>query len=199
MTSFAYAELLRPTTRGRALLYDIGIAICGSIVIALASRIAFYLPLSPVPVTGQTFAVLLVGAILGRKRAVMAVAAYLTEGAMGLPVFAGGAAGIGILGGLTGGYLIGFLAAGFITGYLAESGWDRRFLTTVLAMIFGNLAIYIFGVSWLAAFIGIDKALYAGLLVFLPGDILKIIAASLLLPVGWKLLDRKKKNPASYF
>ncbi|UCE66521.1 MAG: biotin transporter BioY [Candidatus Zixiibacteriota bacterium] len=176
------------------MLYDIGIAVCGSIVIALASRIAFYLPLSPVPVTAQTFAVLLVGTILGRKRAVMAVAAYLAEGAMGLPVFANGTAGIGILGGVTGGYLIGFLAAGFVTGYLAESGWDRRFWTTVMAMIFGNLVIYIFGVSWLAAYIGIDKAFYAGLLVFLPGDILKIIVASLVLPSGWIFLDRKKKS-----
>ena len=167
-----------------------GIAVCGSIVIALASRIAFYLPLSPVPVTAQTFAVLLVGAILGRKRAVMA--------AMGLPVFANGMAGIGILGGVTGGYLIGFLAAAFVTGYLAESGWDRRFWTTALAMIFGNLAIYVFGVSWLAVFIGIDKALYAGLLVFLPGDILKIIVASLVLPSGWKFLDRKKKSLQAY-
>lgn len=194
MTSFAYAEILRPATRGKGLLYDIGIAVCGSIVIALASRIAFYLPLSPVPVTAQTFAVLLVGTILGRKRAVMAVAAYLAEGAMGLPVFANGTAGIGILGGVTGGYLIGFLAAGFVTGYLAESGWDRRFWTTVMAMIFGNLVIYIFGVSWLAAYIGIDKAFYAGLLVFLPGDILKIIVASLVLPSGWIFLDRKKKS-----
>jgi len=198
MMSFAYAEILRPATRGKALLYDIGMAICGSVAIALASQIAFYLPFSPVPVTAQTFAVLLVGTILGRKRAVMAVAAYLAEGAIGLPVFAAGKAGIVVFGGVTGGYLIGFLAAGFVTGFLAEAGWDRRFRTTVLAMIFGNLAIYIFGVSWLAAFIGIEKALYAGLLVFLPGDVLKIIAASLVLPSGWKLLDRKNKNQRAY-
>lgn len=198
MTSFAYAEILRPINYRKAVLYDIAVSILGSAVIALASQVAFYLPFSPIPVTAQTFAVLMVGAILGRKRAVMAIAAYLLEGAAGLPVFAGGNAGILVFGGITGGYLIGFIGAAFVTGFLAEAGWDRRFWTTVLAMVLGNLVIFLVGVPWFATFVGVHKALSMGLLVFLPGDIFKIIIASLLLPSGWKLLDRKKKNLKAY-
>lgn len=198
MTSFAYAEIFRPLNFRKAVLYDIGVSILGSVVIALASRVAFYLPFSPVPVTAQTLVVLMVGAILGRRRAVMAVSAYLLEGFAGLPVFAGGNAGFAAISGITGGYLIGFLGAAFVTGFLAEAGWDRRFWTTVLAMVLGNLVIFLVGVPWLAAFVGIDKALSMGLLVFLPGDILKVILAALLLPSGWKLLDRKKKNLQAY-
>lgn len=198
MTSFAYAEIFRPLAHRRAILYDIGISLLGSAVIAVASQLSFYLPASPVPVTAQTFAVLLVGAILGRRRAVVAVIAYLLAGALGLPIFAAGKGGILVFAGITGGYLVGFIAAGFITGYLAEAGWDRRFWMTVLAMSLGDLSIYIVGVPWIATFVGFQKALLTGFLVFLPGDIIKIFIASLILPSGWKLLDRKRKNLKGY-
>lgn len=198
MTSFAYAEIFRPLAHRRAILYDIGISLLGSAVIAIASQLSFYLPASPVPVTAQTFAVLLVGAFLGRRRAVMAIAAYLAEGALGLPVFAAGRGGMLVFAGITGGYLAGFIAAGFITGYLAEAGWDRRFWMTVLAMSLGDLAIYAVGVPWVTMFVGFDRAILIGFLVFLPGDILKILVASLLLPSGWKLLNRKRGNLKGY-
>ena len=113
------------------------------------------------PITGQTLAVLLVGATLGSRRGTLAMLAYLAEGAMGLPVFAG-AGGAARLIGPTGGYLIGFVVAAFIVGWLAEHGWDRRLLTTALAMLAGNAAIYLFGVSWLAILMAADKALADG-------------------------------------
>jgi biotin transport system substrate-specific component len=198
MTSFAYAEIFRPLANRRAMVYDIGVSLLGSVVIALCAQLSFYLPASPVPVTAQSFAVLLTGAILGRRRAVMAVIAYLAWGSLGMPVFAAGKAGFGVFFGITGGYLIGFVAAGFITGFLAEAGWDRRFWMTALAMTLGDLAIYVIGVPWLAAFVGWDKAILTGFLVFLPGDLLKILVASLILPSGWKLLNRKRKNLQGY-
>jgi biotin transport system substrate-specific component len=151
--------------------------------------VAIPLPFSPVPVTGQTLAVLLVGALLGSRRGSLAVLAYIAQGLAGLPVFAGGALGMARLLGPTGGYLVGFVAAAFLVGLLAERGWDRRVLTTAAAMMLGNLVIYAIGALWLAPFVGgPEQALATGVLPFIPGDLVKIAAAALLLPAGWKLL-----------
>lgn len=187
-----YADLLRPTMRRTAYLYDAALVLGGSLFIALSAQIAIPLPFSPVPVTGQTLAVLLAGALLGSRRGALAVVAYIAEGLAGLPVFAGGAAGVTRLLGPTGGYLVGFVAAAFLVGLLAERGWDRRFGTTVAAMTLGNVVIYAIGAAWLAVFVGgLAQAWTLGVAPFLLGDVLKIILAAILLPGGWKLLGMR--------
>jgi len=183
------ADLVRPCEKRRAIFYDVALIIGGSLVIGLCAQVAILPAFSPVPVTGQTFAVLMIGALLGARRGCLAVLAYIVEGAGGLPVFALGRAGFTVLLGPTGGYLVGFVAASYITGLLAERGWDRRIGTTVLAMAFGNVAIYVFGLSWLCCLMGVNRSvLIAGLYPFVAGDLLKITAAAILLPSGWKLL-----------
>jgi biotin transporter BioY len=182
------ADLLRPSEKISAVLYDIALVIGGSLLIALCARITVLLPFSPVPVTAQTFAVLMIGALLGAKRGGLAALTYIIEGALGLPVFALGG-GFAILLGPTGGYLIGFIPAAYVTGFLAQKGWDRRIDTTVLAMIFGNLIIYTIGLLWLSRLMGISKSvLSTGLYPFVVGDLVKIVLAAAILPAGWKLL-----------
>jgi len=124
--------------------------------------------------------------------------AYLLSGAAGLPVFALGQAGPAVLLGPRGGYIVGFVAAAYITGLLAEKGWDRRIITTILAMICGNVAIYTFGLLWLCCLIGITKTVLAvGLYPFIVGDLLKTLLAAILLPAGWKLLPPWAEGLAS--
>ncbi len=155
-------------------------------MIALCAQLAIGWP---VPITGQTFAVLMIGALFGAKRGSLCILTYIVEGSVGLPVFAHGRSGFTILLGPTGGYLIGFIAAAYIMGLLAERGWDRRAGTTVLAMVFGNTAIYAFGLLWLYCLMRINKTvLTMGLYPFIVGDLLKISLAAVLLPSGWKLL-----------
>jgi biotin transport system substrate-specific component len=165
------------------------LVVAGSLLTALAAQVSIPLPFTPVPITGQTFAVLLVGAALGSRRAA-GMALYVAQGLAGLPVFAGGKAGLAVLLGPTGGYLNGFIAAAFVTGWLAERGWDRRPLTTALAMVLGNLVIYLLSVSWLAVFVGISKAPLLGMVPFLPGDLLKILLATAALPGAWWIVQR---------
>jgi biotin transport system substrate-specific component len=181
----------------RTLARDILLVLAGSLLTALSAYVAFPLPFSPVPVTGQTFAVLLVGAMLGSKRGAMSMALYVAEGTAGLPVFAGGAAGPGVLLGPSGGYLLGFVAAAFVTGWLAERSWDRQLGTAVLAMAAGNLVIYASGLAWLVQFVGAHQVLALGILPFLLGDAIKIGAAALVLPAGWRVLRRKDHRAAS--
>jgi biotin transport system substrate-specific component len=170
----------------------------GSQLTPQMARVEIPLPFTPVPITGQTFAVLLVGAALGSRRGALSMAVYLLEGALGLPVFAGGAAGLARLRGPTGGYLIGFIAAAFVTGWLAERGWDRRPATTALAMLTGNAVIYLFGLPWLAwfvgSFLGPKGALALGLLPFVPGDLLKLLLATLAFPSVWLLVRRARAS-----
>ncbi len=171
---------------------DFMLILVGSLVVALSAQISVPLPFSPVPVTGQTFGVLLVGALLGSRRGALSLLAYLGEGALGLPVFAGGTGGLVRLAGPTGGYLLGFVAAAFLVGRLCERGWDQRLLTAGAAMLVGNAIIYLFGLPWLARFVGPDKVLALGLLPFIPGDLLKLTLAALALPGGWALVHRVK-------
>ena len=189
VTSITYADIFRPREIKHAGVYDIALIISGSLLIGLSAQIAIWLPFSPVPVTGQTFAVLIIGALFGARRGSLAVLAYILEGTVGLPVFVSGRAGLPWLLGPTGGYLLGFIGAAYITGALAQKGWDRHVGTTILAMLFGNIAIYIFGLLWYSGWIGINQALLAqGLYPFIVGDILKTVLAAILLPSGWKLL-----------
>lgn len=177
-----WVDVWRPASRTAATIYDAGLIVLGSVSIAALAQLALPLPWTPVPITGQTLGVLLCGALLGSWRGGIATVLYLAEGAAGLPVFAGGAAGWLHLCGPTAGYLWGFVLAALATGWLAERGWTRRLLSTAAAMAVGNAGIYLLGLPWLALFTGWDRVVWAGLLPFIPGDGCKLLLATLLLP-----------------
>ena len=185
-----FADEFRPARASAAWTYDVLLVVLGSALIAGAAQLAVHLPpyVSPVPITGQTLAILLVGGLYGSKRAVATVLAYLAEGLAGLPVFAGGSGGLQHLLGPTGGYLLGFIVAAFIVGLLAERGWGRRPGKAALAMTLGTIALYVPGLIWLAPFVGPHNVLAAGLVPFMPGAFIKIALAAALLPQGWKVL-----------
>jgi biotin transport system substrate-specific component len=165
---------------------DIALVVLGSLVVAVAAQIAIPLPWTPVPITGQTLGVLLVGASLGWRRGALALALYLVEGAAGLPVFAGGGAGVVSFFGPTGGYLWSFPFAAALVGWLADRGWDRRLWSAVLAMALGELTVYAFGVPWLARFIGWERVWMAGFWPFMPGAVVKLGVAGAALPFAWR-------------
>jgi len=185
------ADHLRPAEQSRAIAFDFVLIAGGSILIALSAQVRLPLPFSPVPVTGQTFAVLLLGALLGRWRGAATVLAYLGEGVAGLPFFAGGGAGPAYVVGPTGGYLAGFLVAAWATGWLAERGWNRGILRVAAAMAIGSAAILGLGALWLANFVGTDRAFAAGVVPFLVGDAAKIALAAALLPAVDRWIDRQ--------
>ena len=172
-----------------SVLWKLVLVLAGSVVIALAAQLRIPLPFSPVPVTGQTFAVLLVAASLGRLGLASAIA-YILEGAFGLPVFAGGAAGMATIVGPTGGYLIGFALAAAVVGSTAERGWDRHLGTALAAMFLGEIAIYACGLAWLARFPLPVPLLQAGLIPFIPGDGFKMLLAAIALPSAWRMVRR---------
>jgi biotin transport system substrate-specific component len=168
---------------------DVTLILLGSWLVALFAQVEIPLPFSPVPITGQTFAVLLVGALLGSKRGAAAMLAYIAQGAAGLPFFAGGASGFGILTGATAGYLAGFIVAAYVVGLFAEHGMERSFKTSVLPFLVGTVIIYAFGVTWLSTIVGgFGKAIELGLLPFIVGDVLKMLAAGMALPAAWKMI-----------
>ncbi len=185
---------LAPTLLDRSLprlnqgVRDILLVVGGSLCVAGMAQVRIPLPFTPVPITGQTFAVLLVGAALGSRRGAMSLALYLLLGLVGLPFFAGGASGLAYLLGPTGGYLVGFVVAATLVGLLAARGLDRRIPSALLAFLAGEIVIYLFGVAWLSVFIGIPQALTAGLVPFLIGDAIKLAAAGLVLPAAWVLV-----------
>jgi len=187
-----YADVFRPSDKKSAWIYDVILIVAGSVLIGLSAQIAVRLPFSPVPITGQTFAVLMAGMLLDARRGSLCVLLYIAEGLAGLPVFAMGGGGPAVLLGPTGGYLIGFVGAAYVTGLLAQMGWDRRIGTTILAMIFGDAVLYAFGLLWLCCLMGANKAvMVVGLYPFIVGDILKIILAAAVLPAGWKMIRKK--------
>ena len=168
-----------------------GLVIVFSLFIAACAQ--FVIPIGDVPITGQTFAVLLTGALLGSRLGAAAVIAYLVEGALGLPFFAAGGSGLVRFFGPTGGYLIAFPAAAFVTGAFAEFGWDRRYYTAVVAMAIGSVIILVTGWIWYSILTNTSPAVSFQLAVmrFLPGDVIKIALAAAVLPTGWALLKRK--------
>jgi len=168
------------------LMSQILLVLAGSALLALSAQFAFRIPISPVPVTGQTLVVLLIGMAYGSRLGAATVLAYLVEGGMGLPVFANGTAGWPVIMGPTGGYLVGFVAAAFALGWLAERGMGRGPISTAIAMAVGTIIIYVFGVSWLGQFIGFEKAVAAGVMPFLYGDALKLVVAAGLMPLAWR-------------
>ncbi|GAA3129599.1 biotin transporter BioY [Planomonospora alba] len=166
---------------------DAALVVGGAALTGLAAQLT--VPMWPVPVTGQTLAVVLVGAALGMNRAVLSMALYLLAGVAGVPWFAEGASGFG---GPTFGYVVGFVAAAAIVGRLAERGGDRTAARTVGTMVLGNLTIYAFGLPVLMATLGLGlgEALAAGVVPFLVGDAVKIAFAAGLLPAAWRLARR---------
>jgi biotin transport system substrate-specific component len=169
-------------------VYRIALVVGGSLFAALCAQIRVPLPFTPVPITGLTLGVLLVGSLLGSRLGWASMFLYLLMGVVGLPFFAGGEAGWQHVQGATGGYLLAAPLAALLVGWLAERGWDRRVATTALSMLLGNTLIYLVGVAWLAVLIGLQAAIVKGLLPFLVGDLIKIGIACLVLPGGWRLL-----------
>src|SRR6266446_1172787 len=171
-----------------------GLVVGFSLLTALAAQVV--IPIGPVPITGQTFAVLLTGALLGSRLGAMAMVAYLIEGASGLPFFYGGHGGITHLLGPTAGYLIAFPAAAFITGAFAENGWDKRFLTAAAAMAAGSAIIFVAGWAWFSfvTHTAPGVAFKVSVAPFLIGDLVKVVLAAAVLPSGWHLLKRKASN-----
>ena len=201
MSTLAYSL---PVAR-RGLAYDVLLVVTGSAVVAALAQVSFRLPFTPVPVSGQTLAVLLVGASLGATRGAAALLLYLAEGAAGLPVFAQGQSGVAFLASAdplhaTGGYLWGFVPAAFVVGWLAERGWDRSLGSAIGAMLLGEIVIFTCGVLWLAAALGVpvqapgrtfNDALEFGLYPFAVGDVLKVLLAAAALPAAWNLLGSR--------
>ena len=167
------------------------LAIAGTVLLTVSAKIQ--VPFYPVPMTMQTFAVLVIGMAYGWKLGGATLLLYLAEGAAGLPVFAGTPAkGIGLayMAGPTGGYLVGFVLAAGIAGWLGEKGWDRSIVMTVAAMVIGTAVIFVPGYAWLAALIGAEKAWAFGVLPFLWGEVFKIALAAAVLPGAWKLIAK---------
>ena len=190
------ADFLVPIQLGERVgvrVRNIALILVGALLIYLTARIAFPVPGSPVPVTGQTFGVLLAGGALGFRRGLSSVALYVAIGLIGLPWFAEGKGGVNVILGATGGYLVGFVIAGAFVGRLAELGWDRRILGAVVAMLIGNVIIYLVGVPWLIAVRGLDvqAGIAQGVLPFLIGDAIKLALAAGAFPIAWWIVGRR--------
>ena len=193
MQNQTYAAQFRPQIKREAFLYDIVLVIGASIFIALSAQIAFNVPFSPVPITGQTLAVILTGSILGSRRGSLAVIAYLLEGISGLPVFAQAQFGLIHLLGPTGGYLLGFVPAAFICGLLAEFGWGKTIFGVLGMMTVGTMVIFICGLSWLMIFFGNDNVLVVGFYPYVSGAVIKIALAAIVFRLGWHALEKYRK------
>jgi biotin transport system substrate-specific component len=178
------------------LVADVLAVAAGVALISAAAQISIPLPFTPVPITGQTFAVLLVGAGLGTVRGGVTGALYVLLPLAGLPLYANGDHGWSVLSGATGGYLVAFPIAAAISGRLAELRWDRTFGSAIGAMLTGNVIIYAVGVPWLARslHISFQKALELGLYPFVAGDLIKLYLAALALPAAWKLVGRRSRS-----
>ena len=183
---------------------DAFLVLAFSLLTALSAQIAIPLSFTPVPITGQTFGVLLTGALLGPRLGAAAMVLYLLEGGAGLPFFAGGAGGAARLAGPTGGYLLSYPFAAALVGWLAVRGWDRRPLPMLAAMLLGSLVVFALGASQLSFFspmrpgvplvphMGLPEAMIEGVYPYLPGDAVKALLAAGLLPAGWKMLGAKR-------
>jgi len=209
---------IRVGERASAWQRHVALILTGTLLMVIGAYVSFPVPAiqltgfsiptnSLVPFSLQTFAVLFTGATLGFRRGVSSSLLYLALGAVGLPVFAVDASGAHASGldtiasvtagrlvlGATGGYLIGFLVASAVAGALAEHGWDRTLRGALAAMLASTSVIYLIGLPWLAlaADLSLTQTLQAGLIPFVPGDVIKLIIAAGLLPVGWWAVRRR--------
>jgi biotin transport system substrate-specific component len=182
-----YIDIIQPQNSISKKTTQVVLVLTASWLLAISAQFSFNLPFSLVPITGQTLVVLLLGALLGKNRGAAAVGLYLFQGAIGLPVFAGGKSGFITLAGPTGGYLIGFIAAAYMVGILMELRHDKSLIYFGFSMLIGNLFIYIFGLFWLVQFVGESQALQMGLMPFIVGDILKILVGAIVLGSSVKI------------
>jgi biotin transport system substrate-specific component len=190
------ADFLVPIRVGERMgsrVRHVALIVLGALLIYLSARVSIPVPGSPIPVTGQTFGVLLVGGALGFRRGVASIGLYVLIGLIGLPFFAEGKGGIDVILGASGGYLVGFLLAGAIVGRLAELGWDRRIVGAIGAMLLGEVAIYAVGVPWLMAVAHFDLAngIAKGLTPFIVGDAVKLLLAAAAFPAAWWVVGRR--------
>jgi biotin transport system substrate-specific component len=178
------------------LITDALLVLAGTGLVAGAAQISVKLPFTPVPITGQTFAVVLVGASLGALRGTASLMVYLWLGVAGAPIYAHHDSGWNVITSASGGYIVGFVLAAALTGFLAERGWDRHFSSSVSAMLTGNVIIYLVGLPWLAVVLNtnLEKTLEYGLYPFVPGDIFKLYLAAAVLPTAWRLVARVRDN-----
>lgn len=169
------------------------LAVIGSLLLTASAKAQ--VPMWPVPMTMQSFVVLVIGMAYGARLAGVTVALYLLQGALGLPVFAGTpekGIGLAYMVGPTGGYLAGFLLVAIVMGWLAERGWDRKALPSLVALTIGTVLLFVPGVAWLAVLIGLEKAVQSGLMPFLLGSVLKLALAAAVLPLAWKAVELRR-------
>jgi len=171
-----------------ALVKDIALVFGFAILTGVSAKLK--IEIGVVPITMQTFVVLLTGALLGSERGVLSQITYLLMGLAGTPWFARGG-GIAYILSPTFGYIIGFVLAAYFIGWLSERDWDKNLKTAILAMLIGNIILYIPGLLWLARFIGLGKVLVIGFYPFIIGDLLKILLAGAILPLGWKFIETR--------
>jgi len=185
------AASIWPDDRSRLLRAAV-LALAGSALLTLSAKIQ--VPFWPVPMTMQTYVVLVLGAMFGARLGAATVLLYLAQGAMGLPVFAGTpekGLGLAYMMGPTGGYLVGFVAAAWVVGLLAERGWDRSIVRLMVAMAAGHAIIFAFGVTWLAQLVGWNKAWMLGVAPFYAATVFKTALGALTLPAIWAVLARR--------
>jgi biotin transport system substrate-specific component len=188
------ADFLVPIRVGERLgtrVRHIALVVAGTLFVSLCAQI--YIPTLPVPFTGQTFGVLLVGGALGFRRGLVALLLYLAIGAIGIPVYAQGKSGLDVVQGVTGGYLVGFVVAAALVGRLAELGWDRRIGGALAMMAIGTAVIYAIGVPWLKVVAGMSwtVAVAEGMTKFLIWDAAKLAVAAGIFPLAWWLIGRR--------
>jgi biotin transport system substrate-specific component len=182
----------------RSVVRDIVAVVGFALLTAGAAQVSFTLGFTPVPITGQTFAVLLAGGTLGSQLGASSQLLYVAMGAIGLPFYSDGEGGWEVATGSTAGYLVGFIVAAYAVGWLAERGQDRQLSTSITAFLAGSVIIYTLGAGWLAYDLGIPvtagvgeaSAIAYGVAPFVVGDLLKALLAGSLLPAAWRLLKR---------
>jgi biotin transport system substrate-specific component len=185
------ADALWSPAAGSNAARAIVLAATGSILLTISAKIQ--VPFWPVPMTMQTFVVLVLGVAYGSRLGGATVLLYLVQGALGLPVFAGTpekGIGLAYMAGPTGGYLVGFLLAAVAVGWLAERGWARSVPSTLAAMLVGTAIVFACGIAWLSKLIGLPQAISDGLVPFLLSEAVKIALATVLVPFAWRLLQR---------
>ena len=188
-------EAVGPTQGSALLVKQAAMVVLGIVALVIFAKIK--IPMWPVPITMGTFAVLTIGATYGPRLGLVTIMGYMILGALGLDVFAGSSAeafGLEYMMGGTGGYLVGYILATLALGFAARAGWDRSILLMGLAMLIGNVLIYVPGLAWLGTLYGWDQPILAwGLTPFLLGDVLKLALAALLVPGLWKLFGAARR------
>lgn len=187
MTAATYIDAIayKNDSKDKTWLREITIIASGVAMLSLLAQV--YIPLVPVPITGQSLGVLVVGAAFGSRRAIVTTLLYLAIGALGMPVFAEASSGLAVLTGATGGYLFGMVAASWVMGKLSEMKQDRSVSKALVLFTIGHLIIFAGGIAWLSQLMSVEQALQVGLVPFIPGMFVKTAIAALALPTAWKL------------